>query len=130
MAAEESKLVSRHKEWFSLAVCCTIALVGLTTQVDKVKDTNQHTKWSVSALSIAVALAAIAVFAHLLKEKFIATHVEGGMVRKAGVDLSSSSRLTSLAAVARDSRNPLRSPPYDHGTCHSLHVDAVIQISH
>lgn len=74
---------SRHVHWVTMAASATIALIALLKDFDKLKDQEKQVKWAASGLSIALTMAGIAVFANmLLRDKFVGTLLEGGMVRK------------------------------------------------
>ena len=73
----------RHKTWFAVAAFSTISLVSLTSSIPDgadLKDMNKEFKWSVSAASISLSLAALAWFAHAAKDRFVGTTTEGGLV--------------------------------------------------
>jgi len=80
--------MNRSSHWFAVAAFSTIALVSITTEFGDVgfegdiTDQKRETKWAVSAISVALSLSGLAVFANLLlKDKFVDTPMEGGMVR-------------------------------------------------
>jgi hypothetical protein len=75
-----STTTSRHAHWTMMAGFATIALIALLKDFDKVKDQEKQVKWAVSGLSISLAMGGLAVFANmLLRDKFVGTHLEGGM---------------------------------------------------
>jgi len=78
--------MNRSSHWFAVAAFSTIALVSITTEFGDVgfegdiTDQKRETKWAVSAISVALGLSGLAVFANLLlKDKFVDTPMEGGM---------------------------------------------------
>jgi hypothetical protein len=73
----------RHASWLMTAACSTIALVAMIKEYDgKLKDQDRDLKWVVSALSIVITFSALGVFASvILKENFVGTMIEGGLVR-------------------------------------------------
>jgi hypothetical protein len=90
--------------WLHLLAYSIVALCALLQVVDKVSDTSSEIQWSVSALSISVAFSGLAVIASLLmKEKFIGTAIEGGLVR-------SLSRVAMICSLARDAIRPFVIP--------------------
>ena len=75
---------SRHSSWFAVAAFSTVSLVALTSAIPDgvdLGDLTKEYKWSVSAASISVALAGLAWFAHMAKDRFVGTVTEGGLVR-------------------------------------------------
>lgn len=76
---QDNVKTSRHIEWFTLTAASVIALVALTSSTGKLKDQAKETKWAASVMSISVALSGLAVFAHMAKDKFVGTPVEGGL---------------------------------------------------
>ena len=76
---------SRHTYWFSVAAFSTIVLVSFVNYFpsgEDITDQPDHTKWALSAVSIALSFSAIAVFSNLLlKERFEGKIMEGGLVR-------------------------------------------------
>jgi hypothetical protein len=68
--------------WLFLLAYSVIALAALLWQVDTVSDETSVNQWCVSAVSISVALSALAVLATaLMKDKFVGTAIDGGLVR-------------------------------------------------
>ena len=80
---ETEQDTSRGIKWFMLLAFSIIALVALLTDVGMVSSEPLFVQWSVSAVSISLALSALAVIAGaLLKTKFVGTAIEGGLVRR------------------------------------------------
>jgi hypothetical protein len=80
MAEENEEKKSRIGLWFSLGAFSTIALVAITSNLDDdLGDEPKEVKWSASAISVALGLAGLAVFAHVARDRFIGTPVEGGL---------------------------------------------------
>jgi hypothetical protein len=78
---ETDKDNCRGTKWFSLLTFSIIALVSLLTDVGTVSSEPGFVKWSVSAISINLALSALAVIAGVvMKTKFFGTLIEGGLV--------------------------------------------------
>ena len=77
--------MGRQSHWFSVAAFSTIALVAITSTFDvDISDQTKQIKWAVSAVSISLTFSALAVFANILvKDKFVDTPVEGGLVSHA-----------------------------------------------
>ena len=81
-------MTNRNTHWWMVAAFSTIALVAITSEFGdeggkegNITDQTKETKWAVSAISIALALSGLTVLALLrLKDKFVDTPVEGGMV--------------------------------------------------
>jgi hypothetical protein len=62
-----------------------VALAALLWNVDTVSDETSVNQWCVSAVSISVALSALAVLATaLVKDKFVGTALDGGLVGFSG----------------------------------------------
>jgi hypothetical protein len=76
---QDNVKTSRHIEWFTLTAASVIALVALTSSTGKLKDQAKEVKWAASVISISVALSGLAVLAHMAKDKFVGTPVEGGL---------------------------------------------------
>ena len=84
MTQEASK--SRMSHWFAVAAFSTIALVSITSNmVGDISDQIKEVKWAVSAVSIALSFSVLALLATVvLKDKFVGTTIETGMVRGSG----------------------------------------------
>jgi hypothetical protein len=79
--SEEQPKPNRYPQWFSVAAFSVIALVGLTSTLKgDLSNQAKQIKWSASAMSVALTLSALAVFAHIAKDRFIGTPIEGGLV--------------------------------------------------
>lgn len=74
----------RHSQWFAVTAFSIIALVAMTTNFEgNITDESKEVKWAASTVTIALTFSALAVLAHvLLKEKFVGTVIEKGMVRR------------------------------------------------
>ena len=75
---------SRFSRWFAVVAFSSVALTALITDLPgNLSDEGKTVKWSASAISISLAMSALAWFAHMLiKDKFVGTHLEGGMVSR------------------------------------------------
>jgi hypothetical protein len=72
---------SRFVAWFALAAFNVIALVALNSQLDvDLKDESKVHKWCISSMIVTLFLATLGVLGNLLRNKFIATPIEGGLV--------------------------------------------------
>ena len=73
----------RHSQWFAVAAFSIIALVAMTSNFDdKITDESKEVKWAASGVTIALSFSGLAVLGHVfLKEKFVGTVIEKGMVR-------------------------------------------------
>jgi hypothetical protein len=79
----ETRNPNRHSQWLPQAAFSTLCLVSIiNSMVGDLKDQTKELKWSVSAFSISLGFAGIAIFANylLLNGKFQGTRMEGGMV--------------------------------------------------
>jgi hypothetical protein len=76
--------ITRQTQWFGVAAFTIIALVAMTNNFnDNISDETKEVKWAVSAVSIALTFSSVAVIANLfLKDKFVGTIMETGMVRR------------------------------------------------
>jgi len=80
MAEEENNKGNRFVGWFASAVFSTIALVAITSDMDgNLKEQDKENKWAISAVIVALTMSALAVFAHIAKDRFVGTIVEGGL---------------------------------------------------
>jgi uncharacterized membrane protein len=72
----------RHTNWLMTAAFSTIALVAMLKTYDgKLTDQERASKWVVSSMSITLIFSAVGVFSSMLmKEKFVGTMIEGGLV--------------------------------------------------
>ena len=82
MTIDDQEKKTRLSQWFAVAAFSTIALVSMTSNfLNKIKDEDRPSKWAVSAVSLTLTFSALAMFANiLLKEKFVNTPMEGGLV--------------------------------------------------
>jgi hypothetical protein len=72
---------NRNSMWFTSCTFAIIALVAITSEKGDITDQDKAVKWAVSAISVNIALSGLAVLAILaLKNKFIGTMMEGGLV--------------------------------------------------
>jgi preprotein translocase subunit SecE len=80
---ERSKNI-REMQWFAVAAFTAIALVSMTRNfADNINNETHEVKWAVSAVCIALTLSILAVVANFfLKDKFVGTNMETGMVRE------------------------------------------------
>jgi len=71
----------RFAAWFAVFVCNLIAFVSLVVPIGgTVSSQPQHVQWAVSALSINLAFAVIAVIAHMVaRSRFVCKTIEGVM---------------------------------------------------
>lgn len=73
---------NRRNEWFAVGAFSTIALVAITSDmVGDLGDQTDELKWSAVSLLIALAVSAVAFFAHALGKLFVGTIIEGFLVR-------------------------------------------------
>jgi hypothetical protein len=75
---------SRQPHWFAVAAFSIIALVSMTSNfTGDISNQTKEVKWSVSAVSIALTFSSLALIATMvLKDKFVGTTMETGMVRR------------------------------------------------
>jgi hypothetical protein len=63
---------SRFATWFLIAAFNTIALVALNSELEyDLKDESRPHNWCISSMIVTLTLAALGVFAHLLRGKFV-----------------------------------------------------------
>ena len=73
---------NRRNEWFAVSAFSTIALVAITSDMQgNLGDQTDELKWSAISLLIALAVSAVAFFAHALGKMFVGTIIEGFLVR-------------------------------------------------
>ena len=79
MSSEES---NRFSSWFATTAFSVIALVAMTIDWEgDVGDQMKEVKWSFSAILVSLCLSGLALLAHVARDKFVGTPVEGGLVR-------------------------------------------------
>lgn len=73
---------TRNVQWFALAAFSNVALASMTSNfANDLSDETKEVKWVVSGVSVALALSTLSFIAHfVLKEKFVGTIMEGGLV--------------------------------------------------
>jgi hypothetical protein len=74
----------RGAQWFAVAALTAVALVSMTSNfADNINNETHEVKWAVSAVCIVLILSTVAVIANFfLKDKFVGTNMETGMVRE------------------------------------------------
>ena len=84
MADEENNTtmaMSRHSQWLTVAAFSLVALIALLKSFGDLSDQEKQTKWAASGISIGFGLSGLAAIANMfLRDKFVGTHLEGGMV--------------------------------------------------
>jgi hypothetical protein len=73
----------RRGQWCALTAFSIVALVAMTSRFDSdIQSEAMETQWVASAISVVLATAALTAMAHFaLREVFVGSFVEGGLVR-------------------------------------------------